>query len=857
MSRLGSYKNTAFSESQKFLVLDPSTSSASLVLASELVAYITPKIGSVLAETTRLSAENTDYKVGEMIQTSGATSIGDGLASVFLVVAGGDGDFPMVNGNDLLVIVGDDALRAQLISQTAGQGASLVSMENGPTVEAAINAVEISINDKVTRVNSLYDLISIATPVDDSQYYLTGYIQSETYAGGNYVWSDSQVKSAHDGLEIISNTVPWTGAANTLPAFIAGTGETLPAGTGCFVKLDDMNFYPIRGASTTISAATPSNDEWYPLHPVIIGNTVYTIVKGSYGATTDISSLNIDKIVDGVFVNVSSSSVGGAGADARGLAIVDNYAYVGAFNQIIYVFDISDASAPTFVTSFTASYPAGIQYCIAKNNVLYAIHWGGPAITTYNISNRESPVAIGTYAGGTGNFAQPFFDERGLLWVIAFGNVGENNLYCFDINNDSIAPVLVSSSELAGMDLCRYGQIYNGNLFIGKFDAVVGVRGVYEIDISDSLLPTIVTVHDADARSPLVYNEAIYGAANNNPAEFCMFPIGETFANRKFIDSANGWDFPTLTPSGIIAYSMASTVQPVLTLFEIKDGNKDLFCKTITADTIKCRMLEYDFTALNLEKLRVGKLKLNLVNDLVLKNGGAANSVYVGSATTAPNATGGNNTVLGHNALNSATTGTTNVAIGSAALNLLTTTSENTAVGVSALSGTPRTNSTGIGFNAQVTASNQVQLGNASTTTYAYGAVQDRSDRRDKANIQRLTDAHIAFFLDVEWCQFQMNYRESYNEVVETENGFETIKHEPDGSKTGVRMHIGAIAQQVEDAMKKHNVDFAGLQHHALSGGDDVYSIGYQEFIGIQGEIIQRQSKAISEINARMDKAGI
>jgi hypothetical protein len=164
MSRLGSYKNTAFSESQKFLVLDPSTSSASLVLASELVAYITPKIGSVLAETTRLSAENTDYKVGEMIQTSGATAIGDGLASIFLVVAGGDGDFPMINGNDLLVIFGDDALRAQLISEAFGEGASLVSMEGGPTVEIAVTAAEVAILNRVIRVSSRTEMKAYDVP---------------------------------------------------------------------------------------------------------------------------------------------------------------------------------------------------------------------------------------------------------------------------------------------------------------------------------------------------------------------------------------------------------------------------------------------------------------------------------------------------------------------------------------------------------------------------------------------------------------------------------------------------------------------------------------------------------------------
>jgi hypothetical protein len=172
MSRLGSYKNTAFNESQKFLVLDPSTSSASLVLASELVAYITPQIGSVKAESTRLSAENTDYKVGEIIQTSGATVVGS-LASVYLVVAGGAGDFPMLNGNDLLVLIGDDALRSQLISQTAGQGASLVSMENGPTVEVAITAAETAILNRVIRVSSIAEIEAL-TGTPEYQVSLSG-----------------------------------------------------------------------------------------------------------------------------------------------------------------------------------------------------------------------------------------------------------------------------------------------------------------------------------------------------------------------------------------------------------------------------------------------------------------------------------------------------------------------------------------------------------------------------------------------------------------------------------------------------------------------------------------------------------
>jgi hypothetical protein len=209
MSRLGSYKNTAFNESQKFLVLDPSTSSASLVLASELVAYITPQIGSVKAESTRLSAENTDYKVGEIIQTSGSTVVGS-LASVYLVVAGGAGDFPMLNGNDLLVLIGDDALRAQLISQVAGQGASLVSMEGGPTVQAAVTVAETAILNRVIRVLSRTEMKAYDVPA--------GYQFSLEEGGrnGKFVFDNSNLSAkvtidTQEGVYVAPNSDP-TGA---------------------------------------------------------------------------------------------------------------------------------------------------------------------------------------------------------------------------------------------------------------------------------------------------------------------------------------------------------------------------------------------------------------------------------------------------------------------------------------------------------------------------------------------------------------------------------------------------------------------------------------------------------------------
>ena len=104
MSTIGGYPARAFSPTQKFLVLDPATQTTSLILGQDLVDYITPSLSQVFSETTRTAAMNEDYQVGQFIQTAGGTAIDDGANGLFLVVESGTGDYPMLNGNDLLLL---------------------------------------------------------------------------------------------------------------------------------------------------------------------------------------------------------------------------------------------------------------------------------------------------------------------------------------------------------------------------------------------------------------------------------------------------------------------------------------------------------------------------------------------------------------------------------------------------------------------------------------------------------------------------------------------------------------------------------------------------------------------------------
>ncbi|OUS72157.1 hypothetical protein B1748_25200 [Paenibacillus sp. MY03] len=151
-------------------------------------------------------------------------------------------------------------------------------------------------------------------------------------------------------------------------------------------------------------------------------------------------------------------------------------------------------------------------------------------------------------------------------------------------------------------------------------------------------------------------------------------------------------------------------------------------------------------------------------------------------------------------------------------------------------------NITCLGVGSQVTGSNQLQLGDSSITSYAYGAVQDRSDARDKANI-RDTQLGLPFIMKLRPRQFNWDYRQDYVKLNEDGSFTELSK---DGSKQRKRFHEGLIAQEVKEVLDGMGVDWGGYQDHTVNGGEDVLSIGYTELIG---PLI----KAIQELKAEVD----
>lgn len=247
------------------------------------------------------------------------------------------------------------------------------------------------------------------------------------------------------------------------------------------------------------------------------------------------------------------------------------------------------------------------------------------------------------------------------------------------------------------------------------------------------------------------------------------------------------------------------------------------------------------------------------------------NNTAVGALSAFQLKTGGGNSSVGYRSLNDATTGDGNAAVGFRALSGLTNPTRCSALGSDALrfmvdgsvSSGSGENRTGLGYNTRVSGNNQVQIGNASTTTYVFGTVQNRSDERDKDDV-RDTVLGIDFILGLRPVDGRWDLRDDYFEEYQVQTGvdneanpvFETrLRPIPkDGSKKRERFHHWFIAQEVKELCDKLGVEFGGYQDHKVNGGCDVLSLGYDEFIPPTVRAVQQCWERMDAMEARLAK---
>ncbi len=236
------------------------------------------------------------------------------------------------------------------------------------------------------------------------------------------------------------------------------------------------------------------------------------------------------------------------------------------------------------------------------------------------------------------------------------------------------------------------------------------------------------------------------------------------------------------------------------------------------------------------------------------------NNVAVGNSALKTTTTSSNNVAVGFEALKTLTTGIENVAIGNYSLFSLTTGSCNTAIGHNAGANHNYSNTTCIGYNTQVGADNQIKLGDANTTVVSTN-FQVTSDMRDKTEV-RNTELGLNFIKQLRPVDYKYDFRETYRTPKPTLPGTTATEEEvkkyqedlatwteankmsnivPNGTNKRNRYHHGFIAQEVGAL----NV-FGGYQDMLVTGGEDIKTLGYMEFVA-------PLTKAVQELAAEND----
>lgn len=271
-------------------------------------------------------------------------------------------------------------------------------------------------------------------------------------------------------------------------------------------------------------------------------------------------------------------------------------------------------------------------------------------------------------------------------------------------------------------------------------------------------------------------------------------------------------------------------------------------------------------------KTNSGSRNISVGQESLFNNTSGNKNIAIGTLACNLNSTGSQNVAVGDSALYNNVLSSGNTAIGDGSLNYNTTGNNNTAIGN--LAGAfinNYSNSTCVGYNSAVTNSNQLQLGDSTATTYAYGAVQDRSDVRDKADI-RDTTLGLDFVNALRPVDFKWDMREDYRPEApqapdqdasqEAKAAYQTAKAKwmedvklanitHDGSKKRGRYHHGLIAQEVKAVLDSKGIDFGGYQDHSIKGGDDVLSIGYEELIAPMLKAIQELAARVAALEAK------
>lgn len=226
-------------------------------------------------------------------------------------------------------------------------------------------------------------------------------------------------------------------------------------------------------------------------------------------------------------------------------------------------------------------------------------------------------------------------------------------------------------------------------------------------------------------------------------------------------------------------------------------------------------------------------------------NSTGGTNVAMGYGSLFSNTTGFVNIAVGYGALESNTSGNANVALGQRALNWNTTGEGNTAIGTGANTNfiANLTNATVIGYNAEVDAPNKVRIGNTSVNSIG-GQVgwTNFSDGRVKNDIKENVPG-LQFIKALRPVTYHFDLAKEYALMGKADSSSYAGKYDIEK-----KAFTGFVAQEVEEAAKKINYDFSGVDKTGK-----IWGLRYAEFVVPLTKAVQELSKLNDEKDEKIN----
>ncbi|MFT3702384.1 MAG: tail fiber domain-containing protein [Agriterribacter sp.] len=334
------------------------------------------------------------------------------------------------------------------------------------------------------------------------------------------------------------------------------------------------------------------------------------------------------------------------------------------------------------------------------------------------------------------------------------------------------------------------------------------------------------------------------------------------------------------------AFGNASLYKNTTGAFNVAVGNEALYENTTGAHNVVIgNGAMHDNTT--------GGYQVAIGNDALYNlNGGGGNNVATGHEAMYETTTGNYNTAAGNESMYDNTTGSFNAAVGYSALSYNTTSGNNTAMGAYTMYSNGGagyntavgvyagyytstnstfvgwfargvqagvTNSTAIGYNTVVTASNQVRIG-TNTITSIGGQVgwTTLSDGRFKKEVKENVPG-LTFINQLRPVTYNVD-ASAFSTAIESVSARTSNQHETSVSveernaiaEKSKIVYTGFIAQEVEAVAKKMNYDFSGID--APKNDKDYYGLRYSDFVVPLVKAVQQLSQKNDSLVAETEK---